>query len=103
MHGLRGLEVVPYKERVLEIWRARALGFSRARPPALLVCARGVVIPRLSNSLCLLRCTQARDIKHNNVAYPDDTDGHVSAEHDSEFPMESVIENMRESAKNRTT
>ena len=33
------------------------------------------------------------------MAYSDDTDGHVSAEHNSEFLMESVIEDLRESAK----
>ena len=38
-------------------------------------------------------------IEHNNVTYSDDTDGHVSAEHDDDSPTESVIEKMRESAK----
>ena len=50
-------------------------------------------------NLCLQSCTRARDIEHNNVAYLDDMDVHVSAEHHSEFPMERVIEDMRESAK----
>ena len=33
------------------------------------------------------------------MAYSDDTDGRVLAEHDDDSPMESVIEKMRESAK----
>ena len=40
-----------------------------------------------------------RAIEHKNVAYSDDKDRHVLAEHSSEVPMESVIEKMRESAK----
>ena len=53
----------------------------------------------IAPGLYLQSCTRARAIEHNNVAYYDDMDGHVLAEHDSESPTESVIENMRESAE----
>ena len=53
----------------------------------------------IAPGLCLQSCTRARAIEHNNVAYSDDTDGHVSAEHDDGAPTESVIEKMRESAR----
>ena len=39
-------------------------------------------------SLYLHRCTMARAIEHNNVAYSDDTDEHVLVEYDSESPTE---------------
>ena len=35
--------------------------------------------------------TWAQAIEHNNMAHSDHTDGHVSEEHNSDFPMESVI------------
>ena len=38
----------------------------------------------IAPGLCLQSCTRARAIKHNNVAYSDDTDGHISAEHNSD-------------------
>ena len=53
----------------------------------------------IAPGLCLHSCTRARAIDHNNMAYSDDADGHVLAEHDDELPTESVIEKMRESEK----
>ena len=54
----------------------------------------------IAPGLCLQSCTRAQAIKHNIVAYSDDTDEYFSAEHNSEFPMEMVVEDMRGSAKN---
>ena len=43
---------------------------------------------------------RARAINHNNIAYLDSTDWHVSsAAHDFEFSMEIVVEDMRKSVK----
>ena len=53
--------------------------------------------------LYLQTCIRARAIEHNNVTYSDDMDGHVSAEYNSEFPIERVIEDMREVQKYRIT
>ena len=54
----------------------------------------------ISPGLCLQSCTIARAIKYNNVVYSNDIDVHVSAEHNSEFLIERVVEDMRESAEN---
>ena len=53
----------------------------------------------IAPGLCLHSCTRELAIGPNNVAYSDDTDGHVYAHHDSDTPVESVMEDMRESAK----
>ena len=50
--------------------------------------------------LCLQSCTRAWAVKYNNVVYSDDTDGHVPAEHNNEFLIARVVEDMRESAEN---
>jgi hypothetical protein len=74
----------------------------KADVPALYTLNRYVLLEAhqsIAPGLCLQSCTRARVIEHNNVAYSDDTDGHVSAEHDDDSPTESVIEKMRESAK----
>ena len=53
----------------------------------------------IAPGLYLQSYIRERAIKYNNIAYSNDTDGHVSANHDSKTPMESVIEDMRKSAK----
>jgi hypothetical protein len=47
---------------------------------------------------CLLNsCTMRRSISHHNIMFVDDTDGHVSATHNSENPIKEVAGKMQSS------
>ena len=78
----------------------------KADIPALYILISSILLEphkSIAPELFLQSYTRERAIKHNNVAYSDDTDGHVSANHDSDSPLESVIGDMRESEKNGIT
>ena len=88
----------PSQGGVALFWRERArVGGEvqgKADVPALYTLNSSILLefPKsVALGLFLQSCTRERAIEHNNVAYSDDTDGHVSVNHYSESPMESVI------------
>ena len=53
----------------------------------------------ISPGLTLGSCTGERKIKHNNVLYSDDNDGHVSAPPEEEYSKGYVIERLHKSVE----
>ena len=100
-HVKTGLNVsiVTYKQ---ENEDTRLGGANEGKADVLMLYTLGISIllhshKAIAPSLCLQSRTRAWAIEHNNVAYLNEPDGHVSAEHNCEFPTEMVVEDMRQS------
>jgi len=74
----------------------------KADNPALFTASSSGILKThaaLAPGLELHGCFRERMMKRHNVSYVDDNDGNVSADYNSERPMDELIEKMRLSSK----
>ena len=96
-----GVSVVTYKQEKEEP-RVGGEIQGKADVPALYTLGISILIhsyKAIASGSCIQNCTRSRAIEHNNVAFSDNTDGHVSAEHNCKFPTEMVLGDIRQNVR----